>query len=252
MKISVVTVCYNSAATIEQCLQSIASQTWPDIEHIVIDGASSDGTLDIVKKYDNAQSVLVSEPDNGVYDAMNKGLAKATGGYVSFLNSDDLYSRPDAVELAAKKAIETDAECIMGDVQFFDGESQKSINRFYSAKGFSLWWIKIGVMPPHPGLFVKRSLLIDAGGFDESFKISADFDLVARILLRHNANWATLDQTITLFRSGGLSTGSENVRSQLTKEAARSLSNLSIRGAKVRVFLRLPFKVLQYLPSFSS
>ena len=252
MKISIVTVCYNSAQTIEQCLQSVANQTWPDIEHVIIDGASTDGTLEIIKKHTLTQSIVVSEPDNGVYDAMNKGLETATGEYVAFLNSDDLYSRPDAVELVAKKATESNTDCIMGNVQFFDDESQKLVNRFYSATRFSLWWIKIGIMPPHPGLFFKRKLLKMAGGFDESYRISADFDLTARILLQHNASWESLGETITLFRSGGLSTGTENVRAQLNEEFARSLSSLSVRFAKFRVLLRFPFKALQYVPSFSS
>jgi glycosyltransferase involved in cell wall biosynthesis len=248
LKISIVTVCYNSRDTIAQTLQSVAAQCWPDLEHIIIDGASSDDTLQVIGAHSHAKMRLISEPDNGIYDAMNKGLGLATGDYVAFLNSDDLYARHDAVRLVAERAIATKADCIMGDVQFFDTDPTQPTGRFYSARGFAKWRMKIGIMPPHPALFVRRALLNEAGGFDVSYRIAADFDLAARLILRHKANWEILGQTITLFRSGGLSTEGGMVRPALSREFARSLQHLSVRWPRARILLRYPIKALQLLP----
>jgi len=249
LKISIITVCFNSQATIAQTLQSVAMQCWPDIEHIIIDGASTDDTVKIIEQNTHANLRLISEPDYGIYDAMNKGLALATGDYVAFLNSDDLYSRSDAIRLVVEKAIGTGADCIMGNVQFFDDDPQQPSGRHYSAQGFSRWWIKLGIMPPHPGLFVRRSLLDEAGGFDISYQLAADFDLIARIVLRHNASWSTLGETITLFRTGGLSTRGGLLRPALSKEFARSLSQLSVPWPRARILLRYPIKAFQFIPS---
>jgi glycosyltransferase involved in cell wall biosynthesis len=248
VKISIVTVCYNSQATIVQTLQSVAEQCWPDFEHIIIDGASTDQTMRIVEAHAYDRMVSISAPDKGIYDAMNKGLAMATGEYVAFLNSDDLYARSDAIRLVAERAIATNADCIMGDVQFFDDDPAHPTGRLYSARGFAKWRMKIGIMPPHPALFVKRSLLIEAGGFDLSYRIAADFDLIARIILRHNANWSVLGKTITLFRSGGLSTQGGLLRPELSREFARSLKQLSVGLSGARIWLRYPIKALQYIP----
>jgi glycosyltransferase involved in cell wall biosynthesis len=248
VKISIVTVCYNSELTIAQTLASVAGQCWTDYEHIVIDGASSDNTMDIVVAHKHDKLIAASAPDKGIYDAMNKGLALATGDYVAFLNSDDLYARSDAIRLVAERALETSADCIMGDVQFFDDDPTRPSGRHYSARNFSKWWMKIGIMPPHPGLFVKRSLLNDAGGFDTSYRIAADFDLVARIILKHGASWSVLGKTITLFRSGGLSTQGGLIRTALSAEFARSLRALNVALPGARIWLRYPVKALQYIP----
>ncbi len=225
-------------------------QCWPDIEHIVIDGASEDGTIEIIKQYSGDNLRLVSEPDSGIYDAMNKGLRLATGDYVAFLNADDLYARSDAIRLVAERATETSADCIMGNVQFFDEDPENASGRFYSVNGFARWWIKLGIMPPHPALFVRRSLLQKVGGFDQSYKIAADFDLVARIILDLNATWTTIDETITFFRIGGVSTEGGLIRSELSKEFARSLTALSVPWATARVLLRYPIKASQFISPF--
>ncbi len=204
--------------------------------------------MQIVKAHEHDRMRWVSEPDKGIYDAMNKGLAMATGDYVAFLNSDDLYARSDAIRLVADRAAATGADCIMGDVQFFDDDPAQPSGRFYSSRNFSKWRMKIGIMPPHPALFVRRSLLNEASGFDTSYRIAADFDLVARIILRHRASWSALGQTLTLFRSGGLSTQGGLLRGELSREFARSLKQLSVRLSKARVLLRYPVKALQYIP----
>ena len=116
MKISIITVCFNSEATIELCLNSVASQSWANVEHIIVDGCSTDSTLQLIEENRQGNMVVVSEPDNGIYDAMNKGLSLATGDYVAYLNSDDLYTNEDVLNLVANKTIATSADCIIGDV----------------------------------------------------------------------------------------------------------------------------------------
>ncbi len=246
MKISIITVCFNSEATIAECLKSVASQSWSNFEHIIVDGASTDGTLMEIEAYSHKKLKLTSEPDNGMYDAMNKGLKIATGDYVAFLNSDDLYANDDVIKWVAETAANTSADCILGNVQFFTADRKNSIGRYYSSNGFARWWIKVGIMPPHPGFFAKRSLMLRAGGFDESYKIAADFDLVARLVIKHEASWITLRKTVALFRMGGITTANRSVRSVISAESARSLSGLAISFSRFRVLLRFPIKALQY------
>jgi len=250
MKISVVTVCYNSESTIVDCVKSVASQTWSDVEHIVIDGGSTDGTLSVVAEYSHSNTIVISEPDEGMYDAMNKGLELSSGEYVAFLNSDDLYAGVHVLELVAKCAKRNPSDCLLGDVLFFKNNPSNLTGRKYSCRGFAAWWLKIGVMPPHPGLFVRREVLLKANGFDLGYKIAADFDLAARLFLSHKATWGVLDETVALFRSGGISTqrGSGRI---ITSEAAESLSKLSVPFSRLLVLLKYPFKLHQFLPVIS-
>jgi glycosyltransferase involved in cell wall biosynthesis len=251
MKISIITVSYKAESTIAETIKSVAAQDWPDFEHIIVDGASTDGTLEIVRELAHPRLRLISEPDKGIYDAMNKGLAAATGEYVAFLNADDLYSRPDALSLVAKAALASSADCILGDTEFINSSGSAKYGRLYSARHFRRWWLRFGIMPPHPSFFARRLALLATGGFDTSYSIAADFDLVARLILRDRASWYSLGVVTTFFRVGGLSTRGENVNQQLSKEFCRSLDGLGSFLPAFMVRLRYPFKILQYLPAAS-
>jgi len=246
MKVSVITVCFNSEKTIADCVKSVASQNWTDLEHIIIDGNSTDSTLLVAEKHKHVNTTVISEPDSGVYDAMNKGLNIAEGEYVIYLNSDDLFANATVISSLAEKALESGVDCVLGDVKFFDNTPGEPGGRHYRCQRFAPWWIKIGTMPPHPGFFARKSLLVAAGGFDRVYKIASDFDLVARLILQHEASWAVLGRTVTLFRNGGLSTGDRWASVQITREAARSLSNLSVPFPSVMVLLKYPFKLMQF------
>jgi glycosyltransferase involved in cell wall biosynthesis len=250
MKFSIITVCYNAQSTIAQTLESVVQQDWPDFEHIIIDGKSTDGTLDVVTSHRHARLSVFSEPDLGIYDAMNKGLAHAKGEYVAFLNADDRYCRNDAISLAASAAISSNADCILADTLFENQKGRNLFRRYYSARYFRRWWLKCGVMPPHPSCFVRRATLQKAGGFDTGFEIAADFDLMARVILRDNASWFSVGETTTLFRIGGLSTRGNEVRRKLTAEFTQSLESLGVKNAWISVRLRYPFKLLQYVSGF--
>lgn len=245
MKISVITVCYNAGRTIGDTISSVVAQDWPDYEHIVVDGASSDQTIEIVTAMQHDRMVFVSERDRGIYDAMNKGLALASGDYVGFLNADDYLSSPQALRVIAEKALQSDADCILGDTCFVDDNGQPK-GRFYSSRGFAKWWLRIGAMPPHPSLYARRTKLLEANGFDERYRIAADFDLVARMILTHQASWVELGKTTTCFRTGGISTSGGGARRQISRDMADSLGRMGHRWPRARVLLRYPLKVLQY------
>lgn len=237
MKISIVTVCYNAASTIGATIASVAMQDWPDVEHIIIDGGSSDGTNAVVASSANNRVIFVSEPDEGMYDAMNKGLARATGDYVGFLNADDFLAAPDALRRVAEAAARTRADCVIGDTRFVDGRGRPA-GRIYSTWGFRPWWLRIGIMPPHPSFFARTALLRSAGGFDLSYRISSDFDLVARVMLKHRASWTRIGGVITHFRVGGVSTDGIAAKRKIGRETSRSLASLGQPLATATATLR--------------
>lgn len=199
MKISVITVCYNSEATIERTIRSVIAQDYHDLEYIIIDGASTDKTLDIIGKYQNEISICVSEPDNGLYDAMNKGLEKCSGDVFAFLNSDDWYA--DNVLKKVNEYFESsNADIVSGNLYLFhDGVSEK-LNFDRSNREKMLF----EVIYPHPALFAKRELYVKHGGFDTSYKLAADTDWVMKVCV-NGADVFCADDCFTHFSDGGLS-----------------------------------------------
>lgn len=248
MRFSIITVCFNSERTIGDTLKSVAGQDWPDFEHIVVDGASTDGTMVVVEAHRHARLLTHSEPDQGIYDAMNKGLHLAKGDYVLFLNSDDFLLRSDALSLVAARIAETGADCVFADTQFVIGLEARTGARFYSARGFKLWWLRVGAMPPHPSSFMRRDLILRLGGFDTRYRLAADFDLIARALLRERASWTILRCAIAAFRSGGISTAGMSSKLSLSREFAQSLSRLGQPLTRLSVLLRFPLKLRQLRP----
>ena len=247
MKISIVTVCLNAAATISDTLESVVAQDWPDLEHIVIDGGSTDGTLDIVALHRHPRLRLVSGRDKGMYDAMNRGLAEATGDVVGFLNADDFFSRADALRQLAERFRETGADSVLAGVQFVDQHGRRGRGRYYATRRFRPWWLRIGVMPPHPGFYVRTAIAREAG-FDLGFRIAADFDFVARLILVQKIRWTALAVPLVCFREGGLTTRDARVKFRIGREIARSLHCIGQPCANLSACLRYPFKLLQFAP----
>lgn len=245
MLFSVVTVALNSERTIGDALKSVAKQDFGDYEHVVVDGASRDGTLDVVKRHDHPRLRWMSEPDKGLYDAMNKGLRMARGDYVVFLNSDDFFCRTDALSLAASKIAETGADCIFGDVEFVRSDGSTLSGRIYSARRFRPALLRFGLMPPHPAMFIRREVLVELGGFNTSFRIAGDFDIVARALLQRRKSYALLPQVLTRFRIGGISTSGIESKLIIGRELVRSLRALGQPLPWLAVQLRYPLKLSQ-------
>lgn len=206
MKLSIITAVYNSKDTIEECLKSVAAQTHVDVEHIVIDGGSTDGSIDTIKSALRRQDFkLVSEPDKGIYDALNKGIKIAAGDVIGLLHSDDVYSNENVLAKVANVFEEKKSDSVYGDLLYVDKDNVNKIFRYWKAGDFTNTSLKIGWMPPHPAFFVKKEIYDIYGLYDTSFKIASDYDLILRFLGRHKISTAYLPEVFVKMRTGGKS-----------------------------------------------
>ncbi|MEZ5039054.1 MAG: glycosyltransferase family 2 protein [Saprospiraceae bacterium] len=221
MKVTLITVAYNSAKTIRKTLESIASQDYPHIEHIVIDGASKDNTVDIVKEFQHVHR-LISEPDKGMWDGLNKGLAIAEGDIIGMLNSDDVYADHTIISqvVAAFKKYQVDT--VYGDIQFVSTKDPEKVVRYYSSKKFHPGKFRYGYMPAHPSFFVKRTVYEKYGYFKPDYKIAADYDLMIRFLKIHQVSYKYLDLMMVNMLIGGMSNDSLKSIYILNKEIVRT------------------------------
>jgi glycosyltransferase len=208
MKVTIVTVSFNSARTIADTLRSVAGQAYGDIEHIVIDGGSRDATASIVRQHGQRVSRFVSEPDKGIYDAMNKGLAFATGEFIGYLNADDTYAGDSVVSRVAEAAARAPVDAIFGDLVYVDEKEGERVIRRWRAGAFSMGRLRRGWMPPHPTLFVRTALLREIGGFNTGFRVAADYDCVLRLFARNGLRVAYIEKELVRMRLGGVSNGS--------------------------------------------
>lgn len=211
MKFSIITATYNSAATIKDCLASINTQSYPYIEHIVIDGASSDNTCQLVREL-SPRSLVFSEKDAGIYDAMNKGLAKSTGDIIGILNSDDIYMHTDILQKIVDLFESTQADAIYGDLIYSNSETRQ-ITRTWQAGPFSKKGFLYGWMPPHPTFFVKKSVYEQYGRFNLNLYTAADYELMLRFLYRYDIKVAYLPEILVNMRTGGAS--NKSIRNRL-------------------------------------
>lgn len=205
IKISLITVVLNSASTIEDCLKSVRSQTYRDIEHIVIDGGSSDGTLDILERYHDGLAVLESGPDAGIYDALNKGFSMASGEVVGILHSDDLLADESVLEAVAGIMPRNGSDSCYGDLIYVDRQRPDKIVRYWRAGDFRREKFEWGWMPPHPTFFARRAVYEKYGCFDLAFPMAADYELMLRLLYRHGISAAYLPRVLVKMRAGGTS-----------------------------------------------
>lgn len=236
MKISIITVCFNSSKTIEKTFQSILNQTYTNIEYIVIDGGSSDSTLDIVKKYKKSIDRFVSEPDKGLYDAMNKGIKLASGDIVGILNSDDIYTDEKVLENVARFHENNNVEVSFGNIiQLTD---YGKIIRRYSAKNWVHDKLKIGFMPPHPSMFFKRELFEEYGYYHLDFVSGADYELIVRFFLKNNISCKFSNITTTAMLIGGISTSGLSSYIMISKEICKALKKNEIKYNRLKVYFR--------------
>jgi glycosyltransferase involved in cell wall biosynthesis len=245
MKVSIITVCFNSEKTIEDTLKSIESQTYPNIEYIVIDGNSNDGTNGIVSKYRDVVKVHVSEPDNGLYDAMNKGIKLATGDIVGVLNSDDILASDETI-LNLVSAI-GNSDGIYGDVGFYSEHDFSVKKRRYSSAGFKKSKFSRGMMPAHPSFYAKKECYEQAGLYRTDFKIAADFDMLLRIFSLPNTSFTYLDEEIVKMRLGGVSTAGFMSNYILNKEILASCKNNGIKANWFSILSKYPSKIMGYI-----
>jgi glycosyltransferase len=206
MKVSIITTCYNREGTIRDCIESVLAQDYPNIEYIVVDGASKDGSLSIIKEYEGRIATIVSEPDGGMYEAINKGIRLATGDVIGLLHSDDFYYKTDRVRLIVEAMLQDDADIVYGNGLFVNKENPDSIVRKWMSGSFSKFKMRFGWLPLHPTVYIKRSCINRCGLYDESYRIAADSDFLVRYFYKENFKITYLKKYIVRMRMGGLST----------------------------------------------
>lgn len=245
MKISVVTVAFNAAGTVAQTLDSVIAQTHPEIEHIVVDGGSTDGTPEIVSRYGNQVARFISEPDNGIYDAMNKGVALATGEVIGFLNADDMYAHDRVIEMVASRMQQGDLDALYGDVAYFRSENPRRLVRRYRSAHFRPSRIGWGWMPAHPALFLHRCVFESSGPFRTDYRIAGDFEFVARVFHADQLCYRYLPEVLVQMRIGGVSTGGWRNTLLLNQEVLRACRENDIRSNALMLLSKYPLKFLE-------
>jgi glycosyltransferase involved in cell wall biosynthesis len=242
-KVSIITVCFNSAKTIRDTIESVLSQDYPDIEYIVIDGGSSDQTLEIVKEYADRIAVIVSETDNGIYDAMNKGIALASGDVVGMLNSDDIYMNAHAVSELMKTMQDAHSDSVFADLVIVDPENLNKVLRYYDSSYFNPSKFRFGWMPAHPTFFVKRALYDKVGPYSLDYQISADYEMLIRLLWVQKASYAYLPKPVVRMRHGGASTSGIGRNWLLNKEIVKACKANGIYTNLGLLALKIPRKL---------
>jgi glycosyltransferase involved in cell wall biosynthesis len=245
MKISIITPTYNSSATIAMCLQSVNMQTFPDIEHIIIDGASRDNTINIIHLNQGRVNKIISEPDHGMYDAMNKGIKIATGDIVGILNADDFFSDIYVLEKIVTVFQNETIDALYGDVRFVDPSNTDKIVRYYSSKKFTPSKFRFGFMPAHPSFYARRELFQEYGYYKEDYQIAADFELLIRFLYTNKLKSRYLEIPFVSMRTGGISNKSIWSRFILNKEILRACKENGINTNFINIYSKYFIKVFE-------
>ena len=248
MKISIITVSYNAVETISDAVESVLSQQYENIEHIVIDGGSTDGTLDILHKYQDDFSKLISEPDAGIYDAMNKGAQNATGDVIGYLNADDVLHDPEVLATIADRFQSQHCDAVYGNLAYVEQQDISNIVRYWKSGKLDECKLKRGWIPPHPTFYMRTNLFHELGGFNRQYKLAADYDLMLRTIERTDVKLCYLDKLLVRMRLGGVTNSRwSNVIKQnleiLHSAREQQLSHSSL------IFLvkRVTWKLSQYL-----
>jgi len=247
MKISVITVCFNSVRTLGDTLESVAAQTHLDIEHIVVDGASTDGTLEIIERNGKHVVRLISEPDHGIYDAMNKGLGLATGEVIGFLNADDVYADNGVLERVSAIMAKDGLDALLGDAEFVSPDKPDQPVRRYRSERFRPERIAWGWMPAHPALFLRRRVYESYGHFRTDYRIAGDFEYCARIFHSKTLVYRSLPETLVRMRTGGISTSGWRNTLLLNREVLRACRENGIDTNILKIFSKYPAKLMEFL-----
>lgn len=246
-RITIITVCFNSAATIRDTLESISLQSYKNFEHIVVDGGSADDTLKIVSSWSKHPIRLVSEPDEGIYDAMNKGIALARGDYIGMLNSDDFFSNSSVLKKIAKRFELGDVDAVFSSLDVVDPTNLDRVLRKYRVSHLTSFMLRIGVMPAHPTFYCKKSCYEKAGLYRTDFRIAADFEMLVRLFIQHDISWAYIDETTVKMRSGGIS--SKGIKSNwvVNTEIVRACKENGLYTNSLILCLKLPIRLLELI-----
>lgn len=250
MKVSIITSVYNNYKFIEDCILSITNQTYKNIEYIIIDGKSTDGTLNIIDKYKHKISRLISEKDEGIYDAMNKGLKMATGDIIGFLHSDDFYAHPRVIEKIVAVFEKKSVDSVYGDIIYIDRKDKNKILRYWKAGQVNRKLLKFGWAPPHPSLFIKKQVYEKYGLFkvDRSLNISADYEIILRFFYKYKVSLSYIPEVFVKMRSGGKS---KNTFKNLSIKISQDYKAMKMNGINnpFSLLLKRFYKIRQFLKS---
>lgn len=249
MKVSIITVTYNSAQTLVDAMKSVLEQTYHDIEYIIVDGASTDSTIDVIRQYEpqfKNRLKWISEKDGGIYDAMNKGIRIATGDVVGVLNSDDYFTSNDVVERMVSAFNDKTLDAIYGDIHFIrDGYPDKCV-RYYSSKPFRPLWLRFGFMPAHPSFYCRREVYEKAGFYKTDYKIGSDYEMMVRLFMVHKIRAKYLPMDFVTMRTGGASTRNVKSRLQLIKDDVRGCRENGIYTNPLMISLKFLYKIFEF------
>lgn len=250
MKISIITVTFNSASTIADTIESVLSQTYKDIDYWVIDGKSTDGTMDIVRSYEprfGGRLHYISEKDRGIYDAMNKGINACHGDVVGILNSDDYFTDNDVVRRIAE-AFDADGsiDAVYGDVHFINPESPGKVVRYYSSAVFRPFLLRFGFMPAHPSFYVRRKVYEKSGDYALDYKIASDYDMMVRLFHKERIRARYIKMDFVTMRVGGVSTKNVKNRILITREDVKACRRYGLYTNVLMVSLKYMYKVFEF------
>ena len=245
MKVSIITSCFNREATIGQAIESVLAQDYPDIEYIVVDGASKDNSLAVINRYKDKIARIISEPDKGMYEGINKGIRVATGDIIGLLHSDDFLYSKSIVSHIVKKFKETGADFVYGNGLYVDFNNTDKVIRNWIGGKYSKWKVRHGWLPLHPTCYIKRNSIEQYGLYDESYKIAADSDFLFRYLYEADLNVQYLNEYIVRMRMGGLSTDSAK-RKQMWKEDIRMYKSHGLNPTLTKLE-KMAWKVPQFI-----
>lgn len=248
VRITIITAVYNRSATIGQAIDSVAAQNYGNIEHLVIDGASSDETLSEIKKHSHARIRVISEPDSGIYDALNKGMKVATGDVIGLMHSDDFFAHNDVLTNVARVFETTPTDSVFGNLDYVSATDPSKIIRRWKPGSYSLTKLRWGWMPPHPSLYIRRSVIERFGGYNTDYRIAADYEAILRWFGQGGILSVYLPETMVNMRVGGESNRSLERVIHKSREDYRALRSSNLGGLGALAWKNLS-KVTQFIKS---
>jgi len=250
MKLSIITATYNSERTLRDTMESILSQTFQDFEYIIVDGASKDATLDIIREYEprfQGKMRYVSEPDKGIYDAMNKGFAMATGDVIGILNSDDFFTSEDVLQAVVDGFAGEYVDAVYADIHYVNTDDLTKCVRYYSSSVFRPWMMRFGMIPAHPSFYCRKAVYDQYGSFDTTYRIAADFEILLRLIFIHRIRTRYVKKDFVTMRLGGASTTGYGSWSLIMKEHLQIMKQHGVVTNRFLLSLRYIYKLFEFL-----
>ncbi len=247
MKISIITVCYNSAETIEDTIRSVASQNYKDVEYIIVDGLSKDNTVDIIKNHSHVVSQWISEKDKGIYDAMNKGVAMATGDIIGILNADDVYTNENVLSDVMSKFEDSTVQGVYGDLKYVQKDNLEKVIRFWKSGEYREGKFLQGWMPPHPTFYVRKNVYENCGAYRTDMPSASDYEFMLRVIHVKKIKLAYLPKVLVLMREGGVSNRSLQHRIDANKDDRRAWDVNGVKPKFYTLYLKPLSKLIQFI-----